>query len=262
VYAAHNVEHQIGRGRAQTWPQLLTRLQAKSLLAVETAYARNADLVVTVTEEDKKWFQQLNKQVSCIPNAVHPAEYRFQSPSARAKGPVVFIGHLSYPPNLDAARELIGSIFPLLHQRLPDTHLVVAGKRPPRRLRRMTSSNVSVVGDVGDIRRIWEQAAALLSPLRNGGGSRLKLLEAAACGVPIIATGFSARGSSLQPGRDFLAVEDPAGMAAACEALLRQPGRWDGTAVQARKTIEQHHNWENLTDRLRQIYESLAHHHR
>lgn len=253
VYAAHNVEHQVVAGQTPG---------RRRLLAAETAYARTADLVVTVCEQDKKWFQQLNKQVICIPNAVHPAEYRFRLPSARVGGPVVFIGHLRYPPNLQAVRELIRSVFPLIRSQLPGTNLVIAGRKPPSGLRRLNGGGVSVLGDIADISTIWDQAAALLSPLRGGGGSRIKLLEAAAFGVPIIATAFSASGLALDPDRDFIATDDPAGMAAACVTLLRDPERWDTRARQARKTVEQHHNWDNFTEKLQQLYEGLAHHHR
>lgn len=262
VYAAHNVEHQVVDGQSPGWRRLTARIAANTLLAAETAVARSADLVVTVSEQDKKWFQQLNKQVICIPNAVHPAEYHFRLPSARAKGPVVFVGHLRYPPNLHAARELIRSVFPLIRRQLPETSLVIAGRKPPSRLRRLSGGGVSVSGDIADITTIWNQAAALLSPLRGGGGSRIKLLEAAACGVPIIATEFSARGLMLAPGRDFIAADDATGLAAACVALLRDPERWDGQARQAWKTVEQHHNWDNFTEKIQHLYEGLAHHHR
>lgn len=262
VYAAHNVEHQVVAGQAAGLHRLSAQLTARALLAAETAYARSADLVVTVNEQDKKWFQRLLKQVICISNAVHPAEYRFLPPSGRAKGPVVFVGHLRYPPNLHAAEELIRSVYPLIRRQLPGTPLLIAGRMPPSRLRRLAGGGVSVLGDIAEIATVWDRAAALLSPLRCGGGSRIKLLEAAACGVPIIATEFSAQGLALEPDRDYIAAGDAAGMAAACVALLYDPARWDERARQARSTVERHHNWNTCTDQIRQLYEGLAHHHR
>lgn len=262
IYAAHNIEHQVVSQRARRWGQRMGPFSAATLRAAETSYACKADLVVTVTEEDKKWFQQLNKQVICIANAVHVDEYRFLLPSARAIGPVVFVGHLRYPPNIEAARELIHTVFPRIHKQLPDVGCVIAGRQPSSSLRQLARGKLSVRGDIKDMTTVWNQASALISPLRSGGGSRIKLLQAAACGVPIIATPFSAHGLALVPDRDFIAASDSVGLADFSVAGLRDPGRWDALARQARKTVEQHHNWNNFTGKLQQLYEGLAHHHR
>ncbi len=262
IYGAHNVENQVVAGTGSSWVRRLAPFTAGGLQRCETTHGRGADVVVTVTRQDKKWFQPFGKQVICVPNAIVPAEYSFELPSVRAKGLLVFVGHLRYPPNFNAAQELICSVLPLIREQQPEVRCLIAGRLPPQRLLRQAGRGVSVQADVSDIKTVWNQAAALLSPLRSGGGSRLKLLEAAACGVPIIATPFSAHGLALKAERDFIAVSDPAEMARACLRLLCQPESYDALVMQARETVERNHSWERNAGKLQQLYEDLADHNR
>lgn len=264
IYAAHNVEHQVTGYRLRAWQRQFSSFSPSTLQAFETDCASKVDLVVTVSEQDKKWFQPFCKQVICIPNAIHPDEYTFLPPAEREKGSVVFVGHLRYPPNLEAARELITGILPRIQQQLPRVSCVIAGRQPPSSLRRLAARNpaVHIQGDVKDIRTVWAKASTLICPLVSGGGSRIKLLEAAACGVPIIATPFSAMGLALTQGKDFIAAADSIGLADASVAVLQKPGHWDTLARHARNTVILHHNWDTLAENIQRLYEDIAYNHR
>ncbi len=261
IYSAHNVEHRVARdfqGPRFLWP---SPFSAAVLREAEQFQARRADLVVTVTEEEKIWFQRQGNRVRCIPNAIMPEDYDFLPPSRRCGGPVVFAGHLRYPPNIEAATELLRDIFPLVRSALPDAACLVAGRRPCRRLQRMAGKGVTLLADPKDMRTVWNRAAVLVCPLRAGAGSRLKLLEAAACGVPIVATPFSAAGLALEENRDFIASTRSRDLARNCATLLSEPGRWDTMARHARATVHRHHDWNRFHDLLYQLYEDLARDH-
>jgi glycosyltransferase involved in cell wall biosynthesis len=105
---------------------------------------------------------------------------------------------------------------------------------------------------------IWSRISLLICPLAWGAGSRLKLLEAAAWGVPIIATPMSTEGLSFKPGHDYLIAQSPEELAEAALGLLSDPLRAKSLAYQARQTVMAHHDWTELAPTLARIYADLG----
>jgi glycosyltransferase involved in cell wall biosynthesis len=262
VYSAHNVESRISAGPESTGVRLRARLAARRMRRAELAHAARAQVVVVVSEREAAWFESIASRTCLVPNAVDLASYRFVLPSNRKGATVAFIGHLGYPPNGDAACRLRYEILPLIRRQLPETQCIIAGRAPPRRVRRLDGDGVVVVGDVRDAGEIWGQASVLVCPLRWAAGSRLKLLEAAASGVPVVASPVSAEGLSLRPNRDFLSCASSAEMAAASVALLQDRTRADALAQSALETVADRHDWRMYEQPVAQLYESLIGDHR
>jgi glycosyltransferase involved in cell wall biosynthesis len=203
----------------------------------------------------------VSSDVRCIPNAIDLDRYTFTPPSARRGGDIVFFGHLAYPPNVDAATRLVRRILPRIRSRLPGVRCVVAGRAPARAVRRLVGDGVSVLGDVENGFEIWRRAAALVCPLQWGGGSRLKLLEAAASGVPVAGTTFAGEGLSLRPGCDYAAGESDEALAEAAVSLLSDPTRADELARSAVAMVAAQHDWRRWATHIAELYENLAGHH-
>ncbi len=257
VYSAHNVESRILEGPPEQPAGALARRGIERIDAAQAQAARLADAVLAVTEGEARWLGKFNSRVRVIPNAIDCAAHRWRAPSARAGGAVLFVGHLRYPPNQDAATVLAREIYPRLREARPEARLLIAGRRPGPALRALAGEGIEIVADPPDMAPIWERAAVLACPLRWGAGSRLKLLEAAAWGVPIVCTAIGAEGLALRAGDHYLRAEEPAAAAAALAGVLADPARHDAMAARARACVEAEHDIGRLVEPLGRLYREL-----
>jgi glycosyltransferase involved in cell wall biosynthesis len=263
VYSAHNVESRIIADWRSRWRVLHGR-EAQRIARAESTLASRAGAVVAAIDIEASWMRPHTSRLLTVPNCIDTDSYAYRAPSRRvADRRVSFLGHLGYPPNRDAARIIAGEIFPLIKQREPRATCEIAGRAPGRRLASdLRRHGVTVDGDVPDAAEIWHRASALLCPLRWGAGSRLKLLEAAACGVPIVCNPFAAEGLSLAAGRDYIACESNEEFAAAVHQLWSCPAGADEMAECARSTVRKRHDWRHWRGAILQFYEDLIDHHR
>lgn len=257
IYSAHNLEHLIVGGPSSCIRRHVAKPFAWQMARVERYWASRAAIVAAVTEAEAAWFKLSNPRSYSVPNALTVSKYPFKSPLQRQGGPVAFIGHLGYPPNQAAAITLAREIYPRLRRCRPDLHCLIAGLRPNRTILSLAGNGVAVYDNVEDIASIWSQISLLISPLTWGAGSRIKLLEAAAWGVPIIATPISAEGLNLRPDRDYLAAHSSVDMAEKALQLLQDPKEAAAFAHRARQTLLAEHDWSALTPSLLKVYENL-----
>ena len=171
---------------------------------------------------------------------------------------LLFLGSLDWRPNLDAVGLLLDAVFPAVRRRIPDATLALVGRKPPDWLRRRAAeaAGVELFADVPDVRPHLAAAAALVVPLRAGGGSRLKILEALAAGVPVVSTAVGAEGLSDGVHRviDLAADAGESFVAAACARLARPP-HLDRAAV-GREL--RRYEWDDLADELAAAWERTA----
>lgn len=153
-------------------------------------------------------------EVVHLPNAVDvPA--RTARP-ARPSGSLLFVGNLTYAPNVEAARTLVHDVLPALQS---PARVALVGPHDGR-VGELAGARVDVTGFVPDLEDVYAAADVVVVPLRTGAGTRLKLLEAFAHRVPVVATPVAAAGLECEAGRHLLVAEDAAGLAAAVERLL------------------------------------------
>lgn len=190
-----------------------------------------ADAVWTCTPQDQALARSLGgpgMQMSVIPNPVPfwCTEGGAASLRCVADDPdILFVGHLRYPPNKRAVRRLVRQIMPALARRFPRARLTVSGRSPNDRLIELVQASplANLVADPADLAPLYRKADMVLLPLSEGGGSRIKVLEALAVGCPVVATTKAVEGLGLEPGRHYLAAETSAEFVAATEKLIREP---------------------------------------
>src|SRR5262249_10111970 len=155
-------------------------------------------------------------RVAVVENGVDTS---FFVPTGESRDPrrILFLGSLDWRPNLDAVRQLLDRIFPCVRALESLARLEIVGRHPPEWLRRRCAAEpgVGLEGVVADGRPHLPRGGMLVVPLRMGGGSRLKILEALACGVPVVSTVVGAEGLHLEPGRHLCVVPTINEMAAA-----------------------------------------------
>ncbi len=258
---AHNVESQIWRRYAETETNPLKRWyigrQCRKFARFERRAHGDATGAVAVSSEDagllQKHFRARN--VAVVENGVDTAFFR---PSDERRRPerILFLGSLDWRPNLDGVRLLLDDVFPLVRVLQPGAELCIVGRNPPAWLQaRVTRClGAELHANVADVRPFLTGCAVLAVPLRIGGGSRLKILEALACATPVVATRVGAEGLKLEAGRHLDVVENVDDMPSALVRCLREPAIAQAQAAQGRSVVLKHYDWDVLAQRLERVW--------
>lgn len=181
--------------------------------------ARTVERVTVCSRADQRLLGVPN--CSVVPNGYPaPASTGARAETTERPPTMLFVGPLSYEPNLYAVEWLVQRVLPLVRARVPDARLVVVGETDGVKLRRLQRDGVEFRGWVPDIAPAYEESDVAVTPLHSGGGTRLKVIEALARGVPLVSTSFGCDGLDLVAGRDLLVADDPSAFADACVAAF------------------------------------------
>ncbi len=185
--------------------------------------------------------------------AAAPAAAATATDSSRQS--IVFVGSMSYHANIDAARYFVEDIWPAIRARRPELEFRIVGSNPTAEVQAMRSQpGVVVTGTVHDVRPYYREALAVVVPLRVGGGTRLKVLEAMASGTPVISTSLGAEGLGVNHGSDILLTDDAASMADAVLSMHVHDERWQRLVENGRKMVAATYDWSIIGKKLRGFY--------
>ncbi len=262
VLSAHNIESLICQRYAETEANSLKRAyvreQCRKMLAFERRSFASVARVVAVSEPDVEVGRGLfgDMPFACVDNGVDTAYFRDQraDPASRQ---ILFLGALDWRPNQDAIAILLDDIFPAVRARVPDATLAIVGRSPAPRLveRARAIPGVTLHANVPDVRPYMASSAMMAVPLRIGGGSRLKIIEALAARLPVVSTAIGAEGLKLEPGRDIDIADEPAAMIEAIVARLLAPSPVSEATWQ---TVADNYDWSILAERLERIWIEAA----
>jgi glycosyltransferase involved in cell wall biosynthesis len=166
--------------------------------------------VVTFTDKDSAAISRLigtvGPHLASIPLRL-PVPLAATAVETPVPSDLLFIGNFQHPPNVDAARRLLKTIFPRIRQALPTATLLIVGADPPPELLTAAGDGASVTGWVDDAMPYLLGASVVVAPLHQGGGMRVKVLEACAAGKALIASGLAVEGLSLNNGVEFVLAD-------------------------------------------------------
>jgi sugar transferase (PEP-CTERM/EpsH1 system associated) len=258
----HNVEYRLFE---RTWRQersplrrLYYRLEARKLREDELAACRGVDAILTTSDVDRATLapQVEGRPIRVVPNGVDTS-YFTPEPAAVDSTRVVFTGAIDYQPNTDGVLYFCTEMWPRIRQAAPDTTFAIVGKDPPPQVRALAGDRVLVTGTVPDVRPWMRSAAAFVVPLRVGGGTRLKILEAMATGRAVVSTSLGCEGIEVTPGEDILIADTPSAFADAVLRCLREPALRERLGARGRALVERRYRWEAIGDGLSDFYEDL-----
>jgi glycosyltransferase involved in cell wall biosynthesis len=262
VLATHNVQSGLFRRIRQRyaaswedrlfyWPELV------KIIRYEKHNYSHFNLAITVSADDR---DVLRRRCSTLPVAIIPngVDVSFYHPSAVPVDPksFVYVGNYSYPPNADAIRYFCREIFPPIRQRVPDAQLIAVGLEPPQEI--LNLEGVQATGFVPDIRPYMAQAGSVIVPLRVGGGTRLKILDAMAMGKPIVSTTVGAEGIEATHGEHILLADHPQEFADCVVRLIEQPELRAQLGKNGRKLAEQKYDWDILARLMDQSLQQVV----
>jgi glycosyltransferase involved in cell wall biosynthesis len=256
LIASHNVESQIWFRRSEHSDSAAGRvffgMQAKKMESFERDALRDASWVTAVSQEDadiiRKWGID---RVSLVDNGVDLGFYYPES-SKEDDDEMLFLASLDWAPNIDGLKYFLSEILPLVVAQQPKARLTIAGRKPPADLRKYCEAiaNTNFVGEVPDVRPYLEKAAVIVVPLRVGGGSRLKILEAMAAGKAMVSTSVGAEGLSVSNKVQLILADDPKSFADASVRLMRSPGERRRLGSAGRKLVEDKYSWDECARKL------------
>ncbi len=212
---------------------------------------RRFDAMTSVSEEEAASVRALigsaSPPVIVAPNGVDTAHYIPRTTETVA-GRMIYSGSLTYGPNREAVSWFVDTILPRIAEKIPDAHLVVTGTLSPDAGARLAeNSRVTLTGFVPDLRPILASAAICVVPLKTGGGTRLKVLEAWAAGVPVVSTGIGATGlAGSENGTHLLFADTADDFAEACVRLFDDPERGRRIAAAARHLVKERYDWHGI----------------
>ena len=173
---------------------------------------------------------------------------------------VLFVGAMDYHANVDAVVRFAKEAWPDLYHKFPELRFTVAGKSPSPAVVALGSANagIEVTGTVPDVRPYYREARAVVVPLRMGSGTRLKILEAMAAGVPVVSTSLGAEGLDVSARANILIADTSMEMAKSVASLRKDPQLCASLSTAARELVRQRYDWSLVGDRLFEIHRSLV----
>ncbi len=253
----HNVDSEIWRRMGETArstvERAFTRWQAPRVEAFERSLLSQAAGASCVSERDARVLSSFARSSPLVvPNGVDLERYTFRAEPAPEEV-VFFVGDLTWPPNVEGVRWFCAEVWPRLVQLRPSARAEILGRSPPTDLRdiaRQGLPGVSFLGEGEDTRPHWRRAAVAVVPLLAGGGTRLKILEAAACGVPVVSTSVGAEGLDFSDGVEILLRDDAEDFADTVARLLADRAARLHQAAAARTLVEQKYGWKGIGARF------------
>ena len=201
-------------------------------------------------------------RVSVIPNGVDVGAYMAQDvgfpngavPSSGDR--IVFVGRMDYHANVEGVRWFCRQVWPRIRASRPTALFQIVGGYPVPAISRLArAGEIDVTGFVTDVRPYVKHASVVVVPLRVGGGTRLKILEALAMSRPVVSTTVGAEGIEAVPDRDLVIADRPEAFADEVVSLLNQMERRQTLGAAGYRFVQNQYNWERIVKDLEQIYE-------
>lgn len=262
VCTHHNVESGLLLRRARAERNPLRRaylaFQAQRLRKEEQYWLPRVALNIAVSDQDRAEFERIapGARVATLPNGVDTEMFR---PEPGPRSGCVFVGGTTWFPNRDALEWFVQAILPIFRQLEPETPVVWVGRATEEERRRLQRlPGFQLTGYVDDIRPYVHRAACFIAPLRVGGGTRLKILDAWAMGKAVVSTPIGCEGLAAAHGENILLATTPQEFAEAMARVVRDPGLAERLGTAARRTVERLYSWEVLGERLRELYLPLV----
>lgn len=261
VLGEQNVEFQVIKNLQQVSSspihKIRDELSWRKMLAFETRSIRQFPVCLAVSEQDARLLREVSgdTEVHVVTNGVDSRAFAPKAADGRTPNTVLFFGTLNYGPNRDGIKWFCRDIWPMIHSARPDARLEIVGIDPSPDVMALSElPGVEVTGFVPDIRaKLWT-ATLSIAPLRWGGGTRIKILEALAAGCPTVSTSAGAEGLDLEDEREILIADTADEFARAVTDLLQHPAKRAELSAAGQHSVAAKYDWSVIAQQLEKAY--------
>lgn len=261
----HNIESHMLLRRAANEGDILKRayfaLEGARVRRYEARVAERFAAHITCSELDSERLHAIAPHANAvvIPNGVDVDYFQPRAPEAAAPS-IIFVGSLNWYPNVEAVLFLLRDVWPALKAQIPQLHLDLVGSAPPDVVLELASSlpDVTVHGFVDDVRPFMEAATLYVCPIRDGGGTRLKLLDAFAMRKCVIAHPIACEGIDVVPGRHVEHATSAEEFVRSITRLLRAPDERRSMGLAAQQLVTERYSFAQIGRRLADLFGALA----
>jgi glycosyltransferase involved in cell wall biosynthesis len=259
VFNWHNIESELllryAASTASLPRKMYASMTARRVEGVERKILRTSFGHLVCSERERKalleWAPEA--RIVVVENGVDTKA--FAPPPDAARNRILFVGAMAYHANSDAIRWFTDRIWPAIYARFPQWTLTLVGSDPPPQVLALSERpGVEVTGTVPDVKPYYNQAVLAIVPLLIGGGTRLKILEALAAGVPVISTSLGVEGLAVTHGEEVLIADGEADWLPAFCSLADQGNLWHQLSIAGRRLVEAHYDWDVLGKSLVATY--------
>jgi len=238
------------RERGSLWNRAFAWQNTWKLRGFQNKVLDQVDVVLSVSPAEAE-FMKARSPASCnVWTAPNGVDVEFFQPGGETKEPssrIVFCGSMDVTMNADAVLRFANGIFPLVRRRCPGAEFWVVGRNPGSAVKQLAERDgIVVTGTVEDVRPYYEQARALVAPFRYGAGTKLKIMEAMAMGIPVVSTDVGCQGIDVAHGRHLLIENEDEGFASAVVELMENDGLWEQLSSAGRELVLQKYSWESI----------------
>jgi glycosyltransferase involved in cell wall biosynthesis len=241
----------------------ITRFELPRTEHYERGLISQFDKVLVTSAADQKAFNDLRSEnerkralsIEVIPNGVDLDYFSVDTSVQREPATLVISGKMSYHANVSMVLHFVNDVMPLVWNQNPEVKLCVVGKDPPIQIRSLAQNpKIQVTGTVKDLRPYLRSASLAVAPLTYGVGIQNKVLEAMACGTPVISTSQAVSALQAVPGRDVIVGNGAEELARNIIFYLNNPELRQKIGLAGRKYVENHHRWGLIVDHLLEVY--------
>jgi len=280
----HNIESELMRRYSEqevhTLRKIYARDTSRKMRVLERRVMNEFDAHVVVSRRDESRLLELNPsgRVSVVENGVDTSYYSDEqiekayvarladgrsrlgdgpeSPVTRRR--IVFVGSMDYHANIDAVVNFARDVWPLVREQKPEFIFTIVGRDPATEVRQLASiPGVEVSGTVDDVRPYYREAVVAVVPLRVGGGSRLKILEAMAAGIPVISSSLGAEGLEVSHGENILIVDGTKDLKEAIASVAANDKLQQKLRLGGRALVSERYEWTRLGAALAKVHDNL-----
>ena len=225
----------------------------------EMYFWKKARRLAAMSEDDRLFIQNHSPlRVDVIDNGVD-IDYFDKTKKRKPTNPtVLFVGQFKWLPNRDATKFLVEEIWPKIKTSIKNARLWIVGRNPPEDILRFGSEDIRVDGEVEDIRVAYGASSVLLAPIRNGRGTKYKILEAMATKTPIVGTRLAVEGINIIHGKHALIAETPEDLAFQTIRVLQNPELGQKLADAAYELVAREYSWGKISDKLDRVYKEVG----
>jgi len=228
----------------------------------EKYYWSKADRLFAVSEEDSFEMKKLvkDKNVGIIPNGVD-SQYYSEKEIDRLTPPRLLYGvtNFEWLQNQEATEILIKEVWPLVKRKIKSAKVWIVGRKIPGWVHdKAKSGDIEITENIPDARDAYRKASIMVAPIKGAGGTRLKILEAMAAGLPVVATSVGVAGLGLSDGVNVMIANNPAELARKAIQLLHDPKLSDRIGKKGREYVQNHFDWESIVKLHVPVYKELA----